>query len=51
MVPIDLQKVFDTINHLLLLEKMTFLGFSEKTIKWTGNSLFMLMKRHQTQDF
>ena len=34
MILIDLQKAFDTINHLLLLEKMTFLGFSEKTIKW-----------------
>ena len=34
MILIDLQKAFDTINHLLLLEKMAFLGFSEKTIKW-----------------
>ena len=34
MILIDLQKAFDTIIHLLLLEKMAFLGFSDKTIKW-----------------
>ena len=34
MILIDLQKAFDTINYLLLLEKMAFLGFSQKTIKW-----------------
>ena len=34
MILIDLQKAFDTIDHKILLEKMTFLGFSEKTINW-----------------
>ena len=34
MILIDLQKAFDTIDHSLLLEKMTFFGFSEKTISW-----------------
>ena len=34
MILIDLQKAFDTIDHSILLEKMTFIGFSEKTIKW-----------------
>ena len=30
MVLIDLQKVFDTINHELLLRKMASLGFSNQ---------------------
>ena len=34
MILIDLQKAFDTIDHNLLLEKMIYLGFSEKTIQW-----------------
>ena len=34
MILIDLQKAFDTIDHKLLLEKMTYLGFSESTIRW-----------------
>ena len=34
MVLIDLQKVFDTIDHSILLEKMSCLGFSGKTIAW-----------------
>ena len=34
MILIDLQKAFDTINHKILLEKMSFIGFSEITIKW-----------------
>ena len=34
MILIDLQKAFDTIDHKLLLEKMSFLGFSEEVIGW-----------------
>ena len=34
MVLIDLQKAFDTIDHSILLEKMSCLGFSGKTITW-----------------
>ena len=34
MILIDLQKAFDTIDHKILLNKMTFLGFSPDTIKW-----------------
>ena len=32
MVPIDLQKAFDTIDHNILLKIMPFLGFTDKTI-------------------
>ena len=34
IVLIDLQKAFDTIDHSILLEKMSCLGFAGKTIAW-----------------
>ena len=34
MILIDLQKAFDTINHDILLKKMTSLGFSNHSIRW-----------------
>ena len=34
MILIDLQKAFDTINHKILLDKLTHLGFAESTISW-----------------
>ena len=34
MILIDIQKVFDTVNHNILLKKMEFIGFSEETTKW-----------------
>ena len=34
MVLIDLQKAFDTIDHSILLEKMSCLGFAGKMIAW-----------------
>ena len=34
MVLIDLQKSFDTIDHSILLEKMSCVGFAGKTIAW-----------------
>ncbi len=34
MILIDLQKAFDTIDHQIILDKMTFLGFSETVIAW-----------------
>ena len=34
MILIDLQKAFDTIDHKILTEKMSCLGFSESTIRW-----------------
>ena len=34
MILIDLQKVFDTTNHRILLDKLVFLGFSNSAISW-----------------
>ena len=34
MILIDLQKVFDTINHKILLDKLLPIGFSKKPISW-----------------
>ena len=34
MILIDLQKAFDTINHDILLRKMSALRFSDRSINW-----------------
>ena len=34
MILIDLQKVFDTINHDILLKKLGIIGFSNHIVKW-----------------
>ena len=34
MILINLQKVFDTIDHQILLKKMKYLGFSKNTVAW-----------------
>ena len=34
MILIDLQKAFDTIDHKILTEKMSCLGFAESAIRW-----------------
>ena len=34
MIIIDLQKAFDTINHNILLRKMSALRFSDRSINW-----------------
>ena len=34
MILIDLQKAFHTIDHKVLIEKMSCLGFTESTIRW-----------------
>ena len=34
MILIDLQKTFDTINLIILLKKLSIIGFSDHTVKW-----------------
>ena len=34
MILVDLQKAFDTINHDILLKKMSALRFSDRSINW-----------------
>ena len=34
MILIDLQKVFDTLDHQILLKKLRYIGFSPETVRW-----------------
>ena len=34
MILVDLQKAFDTIDHVILLKKLSAIGFSNHTIGW-----------------
>ena len=34
MILIDLQKVFGTLDHIIILDKMKCIGFSDKILKW-----------------
>ena len=34
MILVDLQKAFDTIDHDILLKKVSAIGFSNHTIGW-----------------
>ena len=39
MLMLDLQKAFDTVQHNILLEKLSALGMSDNTVKWFRNYL------------
>ena len=48
MILIDLQKTFDTLDHIIILDKMKCIGFSDKTLKWfhsylTKRVIFVLL--------
>ena len=34
MILVDLQKAFDTINHDILVKKLSIIGFTDHTVKW-----------------
>lgn len=48
MILIDLQKAFDTVDHKLLLSKLSALGFSPLVLKWFTS---YLSDRDQRTDF
>ena len=34
MILTDLQKLFDTLDHQILLKKLKYIGFSPETVRW-----------------
>ena len=55
MIRIDLQKVFDTINHEVLLQKLKAIRFSEQSIWWFKSYLcdriFLVETGNKQSDF
>ncbi len=45
MVLLDLQKAFDTVNHSILLEKLSAMCFSSKVIAWFNSYLTERVQR------
>ena len=50
MILIDLQKAFDTINHVVLLPKLKVIRFSEQSIRWFRSSLCDQMLLVETEN-
>ena len=54
MVLINLQKVFDTIDHNILIKKIHFLSFTDETIKWytsyLSNRNFIISIKNEYSD-
>ena len=55
MILIDLQKVFDTINHEILLKKLEAIGFSYKCVRWFRwylcEQIFFIEIENQLSDY
>ena len=55
MILIDLQKAFDTIDHEILLQKLTAMKFSKSNIKWfksyPSESIFLANIENKLSDF
>ena len=55
MILIDLQKVFDTINHEILLQKLKAIKFSESTIKcfksYLSERIFLVNYENKLSNF
>ena len=55
MIVIDLQKVFDTIDHEILLQKLKAIKFSESTITWfksyLSEGIFLVNIENKLSDF
>ena len=39
MVMLDLQKAFDTVDHGILLSKLSPIGFCDSAVKWVNSYL------------
>ena len=39
LVLLDFSKAFDTVNHRLLLEKLSILGFQDNALQWVKSYL------------
>ena len=55
MIRIDLQKVFDTINHEVLLQKLKAIRFSEQSSQWFRtypcDRIFLVETENKLSDF
>ena len=51
MILVDLQKAFDTIDHDILLKKLSTIGFSNHTTDWLKSYLSNLLFRVNLENF
>ena len=51
MILVDLKKAFDTIDHDILLKKLSAIGFSSHTIGWFKSYLSNRLFRVNSENF
>ena len=51
MILVDLQKAFDTIDHDILLKKLSTIGFSNHATNWLKSYLSNLLFRVNLENF